>query len=167
MAVEEALLQELRGVIARHPKVGRRAGWAHGSLPELLVERGRFFTPARLPASVPRLPARACYSNAFALAATRSDMVYAEGYAVWDSGDGWQLHLHHAWCVDSRGAVVDPTWPTPGLAYLGLPLGPWAGAPSLGPGLIEEMELLYPLLEHGLPADVLVDVGRLPGALTA
>lgn len=166
MTVEEKLVQEMREQAARAPREGRRAGWAYGSLPGLLLERGRFFTPAELPANVRRLPARQCYANAFLLATRRAELVYAEGYAL-HAYDDTLLHFQHAWCVAPDGSVVDPTWETPGDAYLGLPLGPAVGPPSLGPGLIHEMTFLAPVLEAGLPADALVDVGRLPGALTA
>ncbi|MEW1922322.1 hypothetical protein [Streptomyces sp. NPDC088360] len=160
MGVEELLVQVLREQVAEHPKSGRRMTWVYGSLHELLLESGRFFTPAELPDSVGRLPARSCYANAFAVATVRRELTYVEGYAVWEAVAGNLLHIHHAWCVDAQGVVVDPTWPTPGLAYLGLPIGPQVGAPRLGPGLIEEMEMLYPVLEAGLPAGALVDVGR-------
>lgn len=159
MNVEELLVQMLREQVAAQPKFVRRATWVYGSLSELLLEKGRFFTPAELPDSVGRLPARACYANAFAVATARSELTYVEGYAVCEAVAENLLHINHAWCVDSGGTVVDPTWPTPGLAYLGLPLGPQTGAPRLGPGLIE-MTMLYSVLEAGLPAEALVDVGR-------
>lgn len=130
---------------------------------ELLLERGRFFLPAERPDSVSRLKQKACFENAFLLASQSSELVYVEGLAVWSG-----LYLHHAWCVDARGVVVDPTWPEAGSAYLGLPFGPWvAEPPCFGPGLIEERSQLYPLLESGLPPNALVDVGRQPASSTA
>ncbi|MFE4527050.1 hypothetical protein ACFRMO_07610 [Streptomyces anulatus] len=162
MNVEDLLIKGLRAHVADAPRSGRRVEWAYGSLAELLLERGRLFVPAELPTTVKRLPPRQCYANAFAMASVRSDLVYAEGYAVCDLGDGDLLHFQHAWCVALDGTVVDPTWDTPGLAYLGLPLGPRVGPPAFGPGLIHEISDLVPVLEAGLPADVLVDVGRQP-----
>lgn len=162
MNAEDLLIEELGARVAGAPRIGRHKEWVYGSLAELLLERGRLFVPAELPPTVGRLPPRQCYANAFALASVRPDVVYAEGYAVCDLGDGDLLHLQHAWCVAMDGTVVDPTWATPGLAYLGLPLGPWAGPPALGPGLIYEIDNLVPVLKAGLPADALVDVGRQP-----
>lgn len=167
MSVEGMLVRELQGAAESAPRVGRRAAWAYGSLAELLLERGRLFAAAELPFGERRLPPRQCYANAFAMASVRADLVYAEGYAVCDVGDGALLHFQHAWCVDPDGVVVDPTWDTPGEAYLGLPLGPRVGPPAHGPGLIHEVGDLVDVLMHGLPADALVDVGRLPDALTA
>ncbi|MGW1180086.1 hypothetical protein [Streptomyces drozdowiczii] len=105
------------------------------------------------------MPARQCFANAFALATVRSELVYAEGYAVYAVGDTL-LPLQHAWCVAPDGSVVDPTWETPGAAYLGLPIGPVLGPPGLGPGLIHEITFLAQALEAGLPAEALVDLGR-------
>ncbi|WNI17566.1 hypothetical protein [Actinacidiphila sp. ITFR-21] len=159
MTIEELLLAEMRAQVSRTPKTGRRAAWAFGSLADLLLEHGRLFTPASLPASVHRLSPRQCYANAFALATVRPELVYAEGYAVCDY-DGDLIHYQHAWCVAEDGTVVDPTWLTPGDAYLGLPIGPRVGAPRFGPGLIHEMSQLAPVLEFGLSDDALVAVGR-------
>jgi hypothetical protein len=49
-----------------------------------------------------------CFANAFRLASVRPDLHYAEGYGTLWGSDTW-LH-RHAWCVDSQGWVIDPTW---------------------------------------------------------
>ncbi|MEV6313583.1 hypothetical protein AB0M10_33980 [Streptomyces sp. NPDC051840] len=156
MGIEDLLVQELREQSGRAPRTGRRSAWAYGSLAELLLERGRLFTPAELPATVRRLPAQQCYANAFALASYREGLVYAEGYAVCEIG-GDLLHFQHAWCVAADGVVVDPTWESPGEAYLGLALGPAVGVPGLGPGLIHEPQMLGSVLREGLPDGALVE----------
>lgn len=48
---------------------------------------------------------RGCFKNAFRLALGFDDLIYCEGLAF--SGI---IPAHHAWCVDSDGNVVDPTW---------------------------------------------------------
>jgi hypothetical protein len=46
-----------------------------------------------------------CFSNAYQLAFAFDDLIYCEGLAF--SG---LIPVHHAWCVDSDGNVVDATW---------------------------------------------------------
>jgi hypothetical protein len=45
-----------------------------------------------------------CFKNAFRLAMQRPEFTYVEGYAM------SVVPMHHAWCVDRTGRVVDPTW---------------------------------------------------------
>lgn len=55
-----------------------------------------------------------CFENAARLAA-ETGLRYFEGLAVCARNPE---ALHHAWCVDEDGEVVDPTW-TDGVVYLG------------------------------------------------
>lgn len=50
-----------------------------------------------------------CFSNAVELA-LKNDFLYCEGIAV--SSD-LMFPIHHAWCVDTEGEVIDPTWRRP------------------------------------------------------
>lgn len=159
VVAESLLIRELRERVGRVP-AGHRDAWVYRSLDELLLVHGRLFTPAPLSRRYRRLPERQCYANAFAMASVREELTYVEGYAVCDFGDGDLLPLQHAWCVTADGTVVDPTWPTPGVAYLGIPLGPGRGAPSYGPGMTYDIDQLRPVLAEGLTAEELVDVGR-------
>jgi hypothetical protein len=80
---------------------------------------GREFTPGPLPRGVAPLTPKACFVNAGRTALQRRParpLSYAEGFAL-GAGDLW---FHHAWNVDDAGAVVDRTWPDPGLRYLGV-----------------------------------------------
>jgi hypothetical protein len=68
----------------------------------------------------PRLPGY-CFQNAAQLANRCKDLIYVEGYAIWRSGP-----LHHAWCADRDGKVIDNTWYDPtrmdnGRVYFGVP----------------------------------------------
>lgn len=159
MDAESLLIREMRERAGRVPQ-GHRDAWVHRSLEELLLEHGRLFVPAPLGNGYRRLPERQCYANAFLMASVREELTYVEGYAVCDFGDGDWLPLQHAWCVTADGTVVDPTWPTPGVAYLGIPLGPASGAPGHGPGMIHDIDQLVTVLTEGLMAGELVDVGR-------
>lgn len=58
--------------------------------------RGRGYHKMRL---------RQCFQNAFTMSLIRPELTYYEGFA-------WAglITVHHAWCVDDQGLVVDPTW---------------------------------------------------------
>lgn len=61
---------------------------------------------------------RQCYDNAGNLALERG-WAYCEGFAMRPG----LFPMHHAWCLDAVGAVVDPTWPyDPANEYLGVAL---------------------------------------------
>ena len=51
---------------------------------------------------------RACFFNAFILTMNKS-LRYVEGF-VQPCWLGYPYMVQHAWCVDVRGRVIDPTW---------------------------------------------------------
>ncbi|WP_313555830.1 hypothetical protein [Agrobacterium cavarae] len=84
-----------------------------------VFKHGRPFKP-----SVGRSPwlkrgkPRDCFNNATAYAVVRDDVLYAEGYAV---GPELVMPVQHAWLVDRKGQVIDPTWIDVGdHAYFGI-----------------------------------------------
>lgn len=74
-----------------------------------------------------------CWTNAWELATSRRDLEYAEGVALFADGT---IHTH-AWCVDRKGRVLDPT---PGYAgvyeyqgfVIGKPIASRLSAPMRG-----------------------------------
>jgi hypothetical protein len=62
-----------------------------------------------------------CFANAAKLARrARGKLTYVEGYAL---RPDISLPMHHAWTIDSKGRVVDPTWETPeDCTYVGVPI---------------------------------------------
>ena len=79
-----------------------------------ITREAREWTPAPRPKGVRKRADRACFLNSARLACAREDLTYCEGFALTDWG--W---VHHAWCVTPTGVVVDSTWPTIGMRYIG------------------------------------------------
>ena len=64
------------------------------------------------------MPRKQCFKNAFTLAGSNPGVLaYVEGLALTCG-----IPLHHAWCVDRDGNVIEPTWPDMGEAYFGVAL---------------------------------------------
>lgn len=80
----------------------------------LVAEHGRNWTPALKPEHVGFDPLGMCFQNALHLAHA-SGYTYVEGYAT------NYVPIHHAWCVDFAGNVIDPTWRELGCSYFGIP----------------------------------------------
>lgn len=53
-----------------------------------------------------RGPMGLCYQNAGSLALSDDRFTYCEGFAQ----RAGLFPMHHAWCLDEQGQVVDPTW---------------------------------------------------------
>lgn len=85
------------------------------------LKMGRAWRAQTLPAGVPPGPKRQCYQNAGTLAIENSDLTYVEGYAQ----PPGLPPVHHAWCVDAEGFVIDNTFVDPEDAqYFGVPISP-------------------------------------------
>jgi len=71
----------------------------------------------KLPRYYPHKPKK-CFRNAGQLAMGNDSYTYCEGVAEVTPG----FFIHHAWCLDSTGRVVDPTWQRDGIAnrYFGV-----------------------------------------------
>lgn len=76
--------------------------------------------------------------------------------------------MEHAWCGTKDGVVRDLTWRRPGRAYLGIPVHAEAatrimgkqGSPLLYAAQGHASELAVEWARDGIPAELLVDVGR-------
>jgi hypothetical protein len=79
-----------------------------------LMRYGRWIdTYTEMPPWMPAGVRRQCYGNCVkalvaAMGARRDDIHYAEGYAI--SKVGLPIPIQHAWLVDGKGRVIDPTW---------------------------------------------------------
>lgn len=104
----------LQQVVKLHKTVGD-----HHSIERFVLEHGQAFTVVAPKRSfVPWVQrANQCFCNCIQLAYMER-LVYVEGFATLPEP---AIEMHHAWCLDSQGRVVDPTWKEPALAYFGVP----------------------------------------------
>lgn len=131
-------------------------GWQFTHMAGLLLRHGRLFTPAPLPGDVELGEAGTCWPTSQDRADVHG-LVYVEGFA--SSGLTQGLDTEHGWCVRPGGHhAVDPTWPVPGAAYLGVPFTAEFRADALA-RLAGHRRLLGPHPEFGraLLADGLPD----------
>ncbi|WP_327072066.1 hypothetical protein [Kitasatospora sp. NBC_01302] len=152
---ERLMLDTIRNFAAL---AGSRPGWRYGSVYALLLDSGRLFTPAPWPdGEIPGEPGR-CYVESVSWACA-VDRAYVEGMA-WNGL--WQIE--HAWLAGPDGrSAHDPTWREPGTAYLGLPIDPRTASDLMGhhrEPLLAHGTVCREWLQHGVPADLLIDCGR-------
>lgn len=103
---QKALLANMELIRAHRRSAGQKGeGWAYDSPEHFVMEHGEWFWPRSLPAEYEYGEFRRCYSNAFETA-LHHELEYVEGYAL-----GMGMQIHHAWCVDAKGLVIDTTWP--------------------------------------------------------
>jgi hypothetical protein len=142
------------------PQPGRQ----HASIEALVLEHGRWFTPAPLPPDRPRGRPQRCYGNA-TLHSETYRLAYVEGFAIHTSG----FPAAHAWCARPDGTVEDPTWDDGGRAYLGLPFtADYLRDHEIRFGthtvLFDQHRTGWNLLTHGIPSSSLEPVWQRAGA---
>ena len=102
-----------------HETSGKKLSNKYLCLEDFVLKNGKRFTLAPLPSGVKSGELRHCFENAFHLACS-SNLTYVEGYA------NEVVPVLHAWCIDNKGKVVDPTWVNsfnnPDTAYFGVPM---------------------------------------------
>ena len=91
--------------------------WHYRGPADLLLREGKFYQPGDGPTRWNRSMPQACFRNA-ALYAITHRLRYVEGYAT------GVMPVHHGWCVDAQGKVVEVTWDFMGAAYFGVEFPP-------------------------------------------
>ena len=85
---------------------------------DFILEYGRWYEPSVVPTGFATGTRKQCFRNAADLAQPDGSLVYCEGYALFKAG---MFPVPHAWVTDGQGRAIDNTWPTPGVAYAGVP----------------------------------------------
>jgi len=86
-----------------------------------------------------------CYKNAFLLMVGRKELYYCEGFATFPN---LPLPVLHAWCIDKKGRVYDPTWKD-GDEYYGVVFDrkfAFSRVMKNGCGIIDDWKHRWPLL---------------------
>lgn len=73
---------------------------------QFVLEHGRTFRAQPLPSGFKRGVPKECFNNALNIALDDGETVYCEGYAFRPG----LIPIHHGWCCDMRGNVIDNTW---------------------------------------------------------
>ena len=90
-----------------------RPGYKYCSIEEFVLVNGREMELSEEKVNLGG--SQQSFANAFALASSRHDLTYCEGYGL------DVIPVLHAWCIDSKNRVVDPTWINPQAKYFGVP----------------------------------------------
>lgn len=119
----------------------------YNSIEQFILKEGQEYRYEDRPAYIPKMPDKQCYQNAFKLIQDQSSLTYVEGFAT------AIIPIAHAWCVDSKGVVIDPTWQD-GRDYIGVPL-PFNLVMHVTfirgvYGVIDDWENQWPILRLGL-----------------
>lgn len=77
-----------------------------GSGAEFFLKYGEEFDGGPRPDWVPQMAQNMCFSNCFDLTAMHNDLTYCEGFV---HQSGLPINIHHAWCLDATGVVIEPT----------------------------------------------------------
>lgn len=107
--IKQYLAQEIE-LIKRthHTKIGN-----YWSISEFIYKNGEMFQPNSFPKNLRRGNMKECYRNATLLVIGHPQYSYVEGYAM------NIIPTMHAWCIDKKGKVIDPTW-NDGKEYFGV-----------------------------------------------
>jgi hypothetical protein len=111
-----------------------------------ILKEGKEFTYRSRPSNIKKMPDRHCYKNAFDLC-LENHLTYVEGFAT------AVIPVQHAWCVDSDGFVIDPTW-NDGQDYIGVALPKELVIATVfrreTHGVIDDWQHEWPILRLGL-----------------
>lgn len=150
---------DLRGTLLAHASLIAEhsrgtASWQYASIYALVLAQGVFCPTSFAP--VNRGMPKHCYRNAFQLATGDTTLRYCEGFAFAAS---FPFPFDHAWCVNERDEIVEPTWVPPGTAYLGICLKTtYVQEQVLRQGiygLLCDPRTVMPFLQQGIPPEAL------------
>ena len=122
---------------------------------DLVAREGVFFKGRELPVGRRRKGAPGkCFANCRSRALSFPELTYCEGF-------GWTKEfggIHHAWLIDERGGVIEPTWSRPehninvgDVFYLGIPFATEELAKLVVEHADKEVNGYLPFLLGGVP----------------
>ena len=102
----EELLEYLRQRADLMSSMQTRFPGKYKSDEALLLDYGIVFEKLIKPSPIKGEP-KLCYKNCVDAILSRSDLHYCEGYGI---DKDLPIPLYHAWLVNDKGEVIDPTW---------------------------------------------------------
>jgi len=114
----ERLLTILRAEADLIDRLNKNSDFRYKSIQRLILENGQPFLERVLPSPF-RGESGQCFQNCFEAMQEHEGLWYCEGFAT---DDNLSLAISHAWLVNDRGLVIDPTWDdrTVGCTYFGV-----------------------------------------------
>ena len=109
METETGVVQWMKSIAVAYEEFGKQGHKIGNSLEGWVLKHGHQVGPRiPLPEGVSWMTARMCFSNAFNLAVydDHDRFTYMEGYAYTPG----IIAVHHAWVVNDKDEVIDPTW---------------------------------------------------------
>lgn len=116
--MHQSLLNQLQAIAQM--KKGSRKDFDFFGQEDFVIQKGKDFKSQKYPEKYKghRGKAKLCFTNAFNLSQRFPELIYVEGYGM---SPKIPLAIHHAFCVDKEGGVVDPTWDSQEeIAYFGV-----------------------------------------------
>lgn len=106
--ITDSLIDQLDFLIGIKKK-NNRVPSLYTSQEDFVKQNGQFFTGQKYPKkySKGRGEKKLCYTNAFNLVQRFPELIYVEGFGM---SKNVPFPIQHAFCVNSEGSVVDPTW---------------------------------------------------------
>lgn len=134
-------------VMTRMPSPAGGPPPRYRSVEEVLLREGLAFELKSLPLDVTISKRKQCFSNCYERAISSGKYAYCEGVALVEPGFP---PISHAWLLDlTDGRAFDPTWRTPGEAYIGVVIDEAylaAAFPRAG-CVIDDVEGRWPILK--------------------
>lgn len=104
-AIEE-YMSALRLLEEFHAKEGGPKFTAPVFMHEFVLKYGKVYTGQTLPSKYRLRTMKQCFRNAKAITERSKALTYCEGFVICED---LPLALHHAWAVNRKGEVIDPT----------------------------------------------------------
>ena len=94
--------------------------WVYDGPCDFLIREGKWYTPPKQATTWIHSEVKACFRNAAMYVCSHPEkrLHYVEGYAV------HLIPVHHGWVADDDNNVIEVTWDTPGICYLGVEFKP-------------------------------------------